>query len=223
MRNTWSFLLVLVCFSGALMAQPRLAYTEFGLGVGTLNHKGEIANSGSSSAWAKEVRPNFMIFAKRNFNDWIGLGFVTSYGWTVAEDVNHNNQKRGLSVSTGMFQLNPFLEVNFLKFGKYHLDRKFTIYTRVGAGFLAYNPTPSAVDVYPDDLEVRPDAYKSLNTFIEVGMRFRIGYSSILTVGVDYHNSGVDDLDGVLNVLPGQQGKNDTYGGINVSFSRALF
>lgn len=223
MRNIWFCLVVIIFAGGSLFAQPRLAYTEFGFGVGTLNQKSEIASSGSTGAIVEEMRPNFMLFAKRNFNDWFGLGVVTSYGWTEANDLNHDRQNRGLSVSTTMFQLNPFVEVNFLKFGKYHLDRKFTIYTRLGAGFLAYDPTPSAVNTYPDEFEIRPDAYKSLNTFVELGMRFRIGYSSILTVGVDFHNSGADDLDGILHKLSGQQGKNDGYGGLNVSFSKALF
>lgn len=223
MRNTWFFLVIIVFAGGSLFAQPRLAYSEFGFGVGTLNQKGEIANSGSTGAIVAEMRPNFMVFAKRNFNDWFGLGILTSYGWTEAYDENHDNQTRGLSVNTTMFQLNPFVEVNFLKFGKYHLDRKFTIYTRLGAGFLAYNPTPSAVNTYPDEFDVRTDAYKSLNTFVELGMRFRIGYSSILTVGFDFHNSGTDDLDGIINKNTALQGKNDTYSGLNISFSRALF
>ena len=223
MRKSLLILSLMLAATATMLAQPRLAYTEFGFGVGTLNQSSDIATSNTVGAMSKEVRPNFMAFAKRNFNDWFALGIMSSYGWTEAEDANHDNQRRGLSVHTTLFQFNPFLEINFLKFGKYHLDRKFTIYTRLGAGFLAYNPTPESVSVYPDYFEVRPDAYKSLNTFVEVGLRFRIAYSTILTVGVDFHNSGADDLDGVLHKLPGEQGKNDTYGGLNISLSKALF
>ncbi len=222
MKKLCSFLLVL--FAGvSLFGQARTAYSEFGIGIGTLNQKSEIANTTSASALIDEVRPNFTAFGARHFNDWFALGVMASYGWTVADDVNHQNQTRGLSVKTDMFQVNPFVEVNLIKFGKYHLDRKFTIYLRAGAGFLAFNPTPNASKTYPDEFEVETDAYRSLNFFAGTGVKFRVSYDYILTVGVQLHNSGADNLDGILNKTAGLGGKNDSYGGINICFSKALF
>lgn len=222
MKKFWSF--VLVMSAGiSLFGQARTAYSELGIGVGTLNQKSEIANTTSASALMAETRPNFTVFGERHFNDWFALGIMASYGWTVADDENHSNQTRGLSVKTDMFQVNPFLEVNLIKFGKYHLDRKFTIYLRAGAGFLAFNPTPSAAKTYPNELEVETDAYRSINMFAGAGVKFRISYDYILTVGVQLHNSGADNLDGIMYKDTFLQGKNDGYGGINVCFSKALF
>lgn len=222
MKNIWSFLLVM-SIGGSLFGQARTAYSELGIGIGTLNQKSEIANTTSSSALFAEARPNFTVFGERHFNDWFALGLMASYGWTVANDENHQNQTRGLSVKTDMFQFNPFVEVNLIKFGKYHLDRKFTIYLRGGAGFLAFNPTPNAAKTYPDEFEVEPDAYRSINFFAGAGVKFRLSYDYILTVGVQLHNSGADNLDGILNKTAGLGGKNDSYGGVNICFSKALF
>ncbi|WP_417601937.1 DUF6089 family protein [Owenweeksia hongkongensis] len=222
MKNICSFLVV-ISIGGSLFGQARTAYSELGIGIGTLNQKSEIANTTSAGALLAEVRPNFSAFAERHFNDWFALGIMASYGWTVANDENHNNQTRGLSVKTDMFQVNPFVEVNLIKFGKYHLDRKFTIYLRGGAGFLAYNPTPNAAKTYPDEFDVEPDAYSGVNFFAGTGVKFRVSYDYILTLGVQVHNSGADNLDGIMNKTPGLQGKNDSYGGINISFSKALF
>ena len=209
--------------SSALFGQNRLAYTEFGFGVGTLNSSGDIATTTSVSALLEETRPNFSVFAKRHFNDWFSMGILTSYGWIYANDQNHTHQNRGLEVTTSIFQLNPFLEINLIKFGKFHYDRKFSIFLRAGGGYLAYNPDPKAAEIYPPEFEPQIYAYTSFNYFGGLGMKFRLGYQTILTFDVSFHNSGADNLDGIRAKDPDQRGANDTYGGINMSISRAIF
>ena len=191
-----------LALSASLYGQNRLAYTEFGLGVGTLNYSGEIATTTSVSSLLEEARPNFSVFAKRHFNDWFSMGILTSYGWIYANDVNHTHQKRGLEVTTSMFQINPFLEINLIKFGKFHYDRKFSIFLRAGGGYLAYNPDPKAAEIYPPEYEPQIYAYTSFNYFGALGMKFRLGYQTILTVDVSFHNSGADNLDGILAIRP---------------------
>lgn len=221
MRYFLSFALVLI-FACSAFSQSRLRYYELGLGAGTLNYAGDIATTTTAGALISEMRPNAMVFGKRHFNDWFAIGLNASYGWFVAEDINHSNQKRGLSVTTKMFQANPFLEVNFIRFGKYHYDRKFTIFMQAGAGFLAYNPDPAAEVVYPEDVEPYNGAYNTINFWTGGGMKFRIGYRSILTLGFTYHAPGVDDLDGIIPTK-NNSGINDVYGGVYVGISRAFF
>lgn len=219
--------LLSLAFSISLLAmahgQSRLAYYEFGLGAGTLNYSGDIATNNSTEAILKEMRPNFMVFGKRHVNDWFSFGLMASYGWIYASDANHDNQQRGLEVKTSLFQVNPFVEANLIRFGKFHYDRKFTIFVKVGGGFLAYNPQPSAATVYPQDYEVHPNAYRSINYFTGGGMKFRLAYHTVLTLEADFHNSGVDDLDGILSKNAFNQGANDVYGGLYISISRAFF
>lgn len=215
--------LVSMLFSANLLAQNRLAYTEFGIGAGTLNYSGDIATTTSVSSLLTETRPNFNVFAKRHFNDWFSLGIMASYGWFYANDENHSHQNRGLEVTTSMFQINPFLEMNIIKFGKFHYDRKFTVFIRAGGGYLAYNPDPVAAEIYPPGYEPEIYAYTSFNFFGALGVKFRLGYETILTIDVGIHNSGADNLDGILAIDPNERGANDTYGGLNVSVSHAIF
>jgi hypothetical protein len=219
----WGIALLILTLSGSVSAQNKLAYSEFGLGLGTLNYSGDIATTKTASSLLTETRPNFSAFAKRNFNDWLSIGILAMYGSVYASDVNHRRQNRGLEVSTSMFQINPFFEINLIKFGKFHYDRKFTIFLRAGGGFLAYNPDPVASDIYPPEFDPQINAYNSLNLFGGMGMKFRVGYQTILSFDVSLHNSGVDNIDGILAIDPDDRGANDTYGGINVSISRAIF
>jgi hypothetical protein len=219
----WGISLLILALVGPLTAQNKLAYSEFGFGVGTLNYSGDIATTTSASSLLKETRPNFSAFAKRHFNDWFSLGILASYGSIYANDANHTHQNRGLEVSTSMFQINPFFEINIIKFGKFHYDRKFSVFLRAGGGFLAYNPDPKAADIYPPEFDPQINAYNSFNFFGGLGMKFRVGYQTILTFDLSLHNSGVDNLDGIIATNPANRGANDTYGGINVSISRAIF
>ena len=214
---------LLLSLGSALHAQNRLAYSEFGLGVGTLNYSGEIATTTSVSALLTEARPNVSVFAQRHFNDLFSIGILSSYGWFYASDINHTHQNRGLEVTTSVFQINPYLELNLIRFGKFHLDQKFTIFLRAGAVYLAYNPDPVAAEIYPPNLDPQIYAYTSFNYFGTLGMKFRVGYQTILTLDWSIHNAGADNLDGVIAINPEDRGANDTYGGISVSISRAIF
>lgn len=216
-------LLLMGLFTISGFSQSRTAYYELGLGAGTLNYAGDIATTSSVDALVNEMRPNFMIYGKKHFNDWFAIGITSSYGWIYANDANHTNQQRGLQVKTNMFQANPFIEMHLIRFGKYHYERKFSIFVQLGGGFLAYNPEPSSSDVYPSDITPRNDAYNSINLFAGAGMKFRVGYQTILTMGFTYHGSRVDDLDGILPSNGLSSGENDVYGGVYVGLSRAFF
>lgn len=204
-------------------AQSRTAYTEFGLGVGTLNYSGEIATTTSTSALLAEMRPAVTVFGARHLNGRFAFGALARYGWIYAEDANHSHQQRGISVSTSMLQVNPFVELNLIRFGKYHYQNKFTIFVRAGGGLLAYNPDPQAEEVFTSDFDPRPNAYTSFNYHVSGGVKFRLTYKSILALKVHYANSGADDLDGVLHRDPGFDSSNDVFGGVEVTFSRAIF
>ncbi|MDZ7847731.1 MAG: peroxide stress protein YaaA [Owenweeksia sp.] len=199
-------LLGVFIFTTGLFAQSRLAYSEFGLGIGTLNYSGEIATTTSTGALVEEARPNVNLFAKRHVNDWFGFGLDMSYGWIYANDLNHTHQRRGLEVNTSIFQVNPFVEINILKFGKFHYDRKFSFYLKGGASYMAYNPDPAANEVYPSNLDPQPDAYTSIGVFGGGGLKFILGYKTILTLEATFHNAGADNLDGVLAKNPAQAG-----------------
>ncbi len=216
------FILLVLLSGNQLLAQRvRTAYTEFAGGVGTLNHAGDIATTNSTEAIFKEVRPQIKIMAKRHFNDWFGMGVETGYGWLSASDANHSNFDRGFSTEVGILQINVFSEVHLIRFGKYHLDDKFSIYLKFGGGLLAYDPEIVAAETYGATYEPALNAYTSFNTFFGGGVKFRTDYRGVLGVELVLHNAGTDQLEG-LNITT-VSSQNDVYGGIFIYYSYLIF
>ncbi len=213
---------VLVTLSSALYAQNKMAYSEYGIAVGTLNYSGDIATDNGVAALANEVRPDFGVYALRNFNDWFAMGAEVHYGWFYANDVNHGSPNRGLQVSTTVTQINAFMEANLIRFGKYHYDRKFGLYLKAGGGFLAYNPTLTVANLLPEDIILYPNSYSGTNFFGGLGFKFRVGFKSILRVETTFHSTGSDHMDGFERMGAGET-ENDTYGGIRIAYSLAVF
>jgi len=215
-------LLFALLSTGVTFAQSRTASSEFGAAVGTLNYSGEIATSTSTSALLSEVRPMVSILAKRNFNALFSMGLEAGYGFIYANDANHTNPNRRLEVTTGLLQVNPFVELNLIKFGKFHYDQKFTIYLKAGGGFIAYNPEPEVPEVYPQGYDPQPNAYSGINYFGGGGLRFRVGYKSVLGLEATVHATNVDNLDGVRQTASANSA-NDYYGGVKIAFTQMVF
>lgn len=216
------FILASLLISSASWAQSRTSSTEFGISVSTLNYSGEIATSTSTSALLKEVRPAGGLMVKRNFNDLFSMGLEASYGFIYASDANHSNPNRGLEVTTSLLQVNPFMELNLIRFGKFHYDQKFTIYLKAGGGFIAYNPDPKVMEVYPQGIDPEPNAYTGLNFFGGTGVRFRVGYKSVLSLEATIHGTNVDNMEGVFQESASNTA-NDYYGGLTLTFSKMVF
>lgn len=217
-----SLLLIFILMSGyPLMAQPRMSYSEFGIGVQTLNYSGDIATTTNVSAILSEIRPNFKVYGMRHFSDWFAMGAEFSYGWFYANDENHSNPTRGLSVYTTMTHINAFMEINLIRYGKYHFARKFGLYLKTGGGLLAYNPHISFNNQLTPEFIPYPNSYSDFNYFFGGGMKFRVSYRGTLRLEATVHGVNSDHLDGFqyTNQLSG----NDVYGGVMVAYSYLLF
>lgn len=211
-------------FSGLQAQKARTQYGEYGIGVGTLNMTSEIANSPTVGATFEEMRPQLTVFAKYHFNDWIGFGADINYGSLHAKDQNHNDPKRGYAVTTEIMHSNAFLEAHFIRFGKYRYDRKFTIFAKGGLGIAAWNPELEEWPQKPEDIDIETDGYAGFTYFGGLGCKFRIGYRSILTLEGRYHDSGGRTLGGITRVLEdGETADNDTFWGVSLSYSYAIF
>jgi len=207
---------------GAICTQAqKLAYSEYGLSVGTLNYGGDIATSNSVAAMLDEVRPDFGIYAMRHFNDWFAMGAEAHYGWFYANDENHDYPTRGLSVSTSVTQANLFAEANFIRFGKYHYDRKFGLYIKAGGGFLAYNPTLTISNLVPENIDLYPNSYSGFAFYGGFGFKFRTSFKGVLRLEAVFHSTGTDHLDGFE--YKRQLTNNDALGSIRVSYSLLVF
>lgn len=206
----------------ATVAQSRLAYTEFGVGIGTLNQSSDITAGGNIEAVFKEIRPAAFVHAKRQFNDWFGMGIDARIGYTEATDANHGRPERRLQSFSRLIQANGFFEIHFLKFGKYHRDQRHTYYLKGGAGYAAWDPTLSTADnkAYPDGIDPQNDTYSGINYQMGFGAKFRLSYQTILGVEYSIHFLNEDTFDGLIT---NTSRANDGYSGINVYFSYLIF
>ncbi len=204
----------------SVLAQSRTRYSEFGAGIGTMNALTEISNTNNTSALLAETGLNFSIYGMKHVNDWFALGLDISYAGVNMSDANHSNPSRGISNTTNMWQFNPYIQMHFIRFGKYHTDRKFTFYVKAGFGGLIYNPDPSAIR-FDDNIELKPDSYSSINYFGGLGLKIRTSLHSSLSLEYLRHNSGTDFLEGIIDSDLPSNG-NDSYGGIQLRFSYLL-
>lgn len=224
MRNYHSaLLLALLLFGIDLSAQSkRTRYYEFGAGVGTLNMRNEIANSNRVNAVFAEMDAQVSLFGKFHVNDWFGLGGEFSFGSLQANDINHNDFNRGLSVNTSLLSGNLFTEVHLIRFGKYHLEQKYTIFLKGGVGVAGWNPEIEIEKLLPDNIEIESDAYIGMNTFFGLGAKYRASYHGILTFELRYSSVGGDTMDGITDIRPNVISDNDRYWGVMFSYSYAI-
>lgn len=216
-RNKLLVVLLVVLGLSSVQAQNKLDYTEFNLSVGTLNYSGDIATENNVSNFITDMGPNVRVSAKRHFNDWFGMGAEMGYGYFTADDNTHGNPNRGLSVTTSVFQASVFAEVHFIRFGKYHIEDKFSPYLKFGGGFNAWNPDLSTSRVYPEKYDIQSDAYSSASFLGGLGAKFRASKKSVITLEWVKSFPGADNLDGFIN--PDAANDNDTYSSFYLGYS----
>ncbi len=220
----YALLFLAMIFTFSVQAQTkRTKYYEFGAGIGTLNMSNEIANSSNVNAVFAELSPSISIFAKYHFNDWFGIGFDVNYANLQAADKNHNNFNRGLSVTTSLLNSNAFTEIHFIRFGKYHLEDKWTVFIKGGLGVSGWNPELYVDRLIPEGLEIETNGYSGFSTFYGLGTKYRVAYQGIITFELRFTNSGGDTMDGFLETDPDIIASNDTYWGVLLSYSYPIF
>ncbi|PTM06039.1 MAG: hypothetical protein DA405_01520 [Bacteroidetes bacterium] len=224
MRNYRSvLLLVALLFALNVDAQTkRTKYYEFGAGIGTLNMSNEIANSSRVNAVFAEIDAQISIFAKYHVNDWFGFGGEISFGNLNASDANHDNFNRGFSVNTSLVTGNLFSEIHLIRFGKYHLDQKHTIFLKGGIGVAGWNPELQIAGLVPENIDIETDAYIGMNTFVGLGVKYRVSYHGIITAELRYSTVGGDTMDGILETAPNIISDNDKFWGVMFSYSYAI-
>lgn len=183
----------------------------------------EIANSSNVNAVFAELSPSISIFAKYHFNDWFGIGFDVNYANLQAADKNHNNFNRGLSVTTSLLNSNAFTEIHFIRFGKYHLEDKWTVFIKGGLGVSGWNPELYVDRLIPEGLEIETNGYSGFSTFYGLGTKYRVAYQGIITFELRFTNSGGDTMDGFLETDPDIIASDDTYWGVLLSYSYPIF
>lgn len=223
MNHIRRVLFLLALSSGfSLAAQNSLKHLEIGFTLGTLNYSGDVATTNNPSALLNEMGPRFGVHLKRYTRPWFNYNFEGSYGWFSAKDVNHTNVSRGYVLKTHLVQTNASMEFNLAKFGKYYQKNKVSPFIKLGAGMLFYSPKLENFESFPPQYDLYPNAYVGFHAFGGLGCKFRVGYSSVLTVEATFHNSFTDHLEG-FETNDGSSQSNDYFGGFAVGYSWAIY
>lgn len=213
---TLSFCFVALTSQG----QRQLNYTDFGGFIGTMNYNGEVA-TGEIAGYISEIRPSFGMYLRRTVASWFTLGLEGSYGFVHAKDANHGNDLRGYEVNTHMIQINPYMELNFSKFGKYRRSQASTFYLKTGGGINFYNPNMNEGVRYPSTYTVRPNSYIGYNFFGGVGVKIRTSYQGYINIEATGHFASFDDIEGFVHT--DNRTNNDVYGGIRIGYNYMIF
>ncbi len=219
MKKTLSLLLFLPLFG---LAQNSTAFWEIGGYVGGLNYKGEITQEGDVGTWINEMRPEFGLVLKRNFNSIFSLGAEAGYGSVYAADANHGMPERDYIVNTELVQANMIAEINFKKFGKFFKRNQNTPYVKTGIGLLFFSPTLNDNAEYDaTEYELYWGSFTTYNFQLGLGWKWRLSYNSILALGLHWHSAGTSYLEG-FNLKEGVN-PNDAYYGLRLTYTYGIF
>jgi Domain of unknown function (DUF6089) len=134
-------IILLFLISITLCSEAQVVYknTELGFGAGGANYYGDLNQSQGFAS----VQYSGSAFFKHNFNNYISLKAVASYGKIAANDKNNKNsfeKARNLNFQNDIFEISGQSEFNFLSYQPGDFDHRWTPYLTLGFGLLRHNP-----------------------------------------------------------------------------------
>ncbi|MCZ4245666.1 DUF6089 family protein [Pedobacter punctiformis] len=203
-------LIILFFLCSARFVQAQEATWEIGLAggaagyMGDLNQNNPLQISGISAG----------IFAKRNFNPYLGLRLQYNYAQIQAKDANSNNEQfreRNLSFKTPLNEGSLIFDFNFFDYKINGGSRRFSPYLFAGVGFVQFKPRVKYNgETYRLDrlaTEGQPEAYKNTVLTIPYGVGLRYNYKDAWSIftEIGYRTPLTDYIDDVSGVYPVNQ------------------
>lgn len=204
--------------SHAQFKDPR-RYWEWGVGLGTLNYQGDMTPRIDPVAILMSMRPQISANYKYSRSPYILGGIDLSYGLLHTKDEYYGNDSRGWEMYTDIIQFNGFVELNFLRFGKFYYKHKSTLYGKAGFGALYFNPEPVFNTPLPDNHFLYDGSYLSTNFFFGGGLKLRTSYRYIVCLEATLHYANNDFLEGYDK---DPVSFNDVYGGFRITIQRLM-
>ncbi|MET0573549.1 MAG: DUF6089 family protein [Pedobacter agri] len=170
--------------------------------MGDLNQNNPLQISGLSGG----------LYAKRNFNQYLGVRLNYTYGQIQAKDSESNNAQfrdRNLSFNTSLNEISALVDFNFFNFKLGGGTRQFTPYLFTGAGFVAFKPKfKYDGETYRLDrlaTEGQEEGYKNAVLTIPYGVGLRYNYKDTWSVFTElgYRTPLTDYIDDVSGRYPG--------------------
>ena len=169
--------------------------------IGDLNQNNPVQISGFSAG----------AYAKRNFNQYLGVRLNYNYGQIQARDAKSGNEQfreRNLSFKTSLSELSALIDFNFFNFNLGGGTRQFTPYLFTGAGFVLFKPTVKFDgDRYRLDrlaTEGQENGYSNVALTIPYGLGLRYNYKDTWSVftEIGYRTAMTDYIDDVSGRYP---------------------
>lgn len=131
------FLLLFIAFCPLVLSAQSL---ELGILGGASNYEGDLA---SFAFVPEETHLAGGVFARYNVNKFLSVRAGLTVGRISGDDANskeNNRRRRNLKFFTGITEFALIAEWNIIGFDSYNLDRRFSPYVFIGAGFYKFDP-----------------------------------------------------------------------------------
>ncbi len=208
-------LLLSICMI-AFGAQAQVVYknTEYGFGLGGSNYYGDI-NQIQQFDYA---RYSGMAFFKYNFNPYISLKAMASYGKIGGNDKFNKTtfeKSRNLSFENDIFELGALAEFNFLHYEPGDFDARSTPYILLGFGVFKHDPytTYAGKKYFLKPLGTEGQnlpafsnrKYSRINADFITGLGYKFWMKGAMTMGFEasYRFTATDYLDDVSTTYIG--------------------
>lgn len=202
-----SILTVLLLLFSAGFASAQEGTWEIGVAggaagyMGDLNQNNPLQISGVSAG----------IFAKRNFNPYLGFRANYTFGQVSADDAKSSNEQfrdRNLRFKTTLNEFSGLLEFNFFDYKPSGGNRRFSPYLFTGVGLVIFQPTAKYNgEKYRLDrlsTEGQENGYKNAVVTIPYGGGVKYNYKDTWNVfaEIGYRTPLTDYIDDVSGVYP---------------------
>jgi hypothetical protein len=206
-KPLYIILISFFCFSQ--IAKSQEATWELGFSAGAAGYMGDLNQNNP----LKFSGLNGGVFAKRNFNPYLGLRLNYFYGQIKADDANSTHQQfrdRNLRFKTSLSEVSTILDFNLFEYNAGAYGKIFTPYIFAGVGFVVFKPKATYDDVkYRLDrylTEGQQDLYKNYTLTVPYGVGIKYNYKDAWSVfsEIGYRTAFTDYLDDVSGKYPSQ-------------------
>lgn len=176
---------------------------DVGAQLGLSNYWGDL----SPTIALNETRPAGGLFARLNLNNTWSLNAQFNLMQVGGSDRNfQENTFRRLSFKSNITEFAALVEYNFINYGPYVLDKKFTTYVYTGLAGFIFKPQARLDGKWYDltDYKTEGVQYSRYSMAIPMGMGFKwMAYRNFALEGqIGFRRTFTDYLDDVSNVYP---------------------
>lgn len=193
------------------------AYYEVGVSVGSLNYSGDVATQNNLENLFREMSAQYGMFLQYQISPKFSSRVQAMYGRVYANDANHSNPDRGVTVKTRTYNLTLSGEYSFRILGRYNQSPRGTPFLRAGIGISSLYPNGDLPALNPSVYETFRTSYTDFHMMTGGGYKFKISNFSRLSLVAQLYFLPSDRLEGFR--VRTRQTSMDLFGGFLLEYS----